>query len=62
LINEVEDGGLARAVGANESKDLTPLYLEAHPAHCHETTEVLADLFHFKETHRQYPSLSVATL
>jgi len=48
VIDKVKDGGLARAVGADQSEDLPAFHLEVHSIDCHETAEVLADLFHFK--------------
>ena len=56
LIDEVEDGGLTGAIGADEAKNLSLLHLETHTAHCHEPAEPFTDLFHFKEIHWSHPA------
>jgi hypothetical protein len=57
LIDQVEDGGFARAIGADEGKDLAPLYLEAHAVDCHEPAKILTYPINFEEAHCPYHKL-----
>jgi hypothetical protein len=56
LVDQVEDSGLARTIGANKSENFSTLNLEAHTSYCHEPTEVLADISYGKEIHCQHRS------
>ena len=41
----VEEGGLARAVGANQSMDFSRLYLQVYLFRCHNTAKAFTDPF-----------------
>jgi hypothetical protein len=50
--DHVEDGGLARAVGADDGEDLPRLHLEAHPVEGLDAAEVDTHSLRFEEAHR----------
>src|SRR5262249_51524253 len=52
---EVDEGGLARAVGADETEDLARLEVEAHLRHRGESPEPLGHTPRLDEGHRPTP-------
>lgn len=57
LIDQVENGGFARAIRPDEPKYLAPLYLEAHAVNCHEPAKILTYPINFEEAHCPYHKL-----